>query len=76
MIKEILEKVELDELLVEGGATTSNLVRYLGWSNFTPLNEYSTGVVKLKTDKNPDCKLIVKPGSYHWPDHFLSLDDV
>jgi len=69
MIKEIVETIELDKLLVEGGATTSNLVRYLGWRNFTVLKEYSTGVVKLKIEKNPDCKLIVKPGSYQWPAH-------
>jgi uncharacterized protein YgbK (DUF1537 family) len=74
MIKEVLEIIELDELIIEGGGTTSQLVRSLGWRNFTPLREYSTGVVKLISDEKPGCKLIVKPGSYSWPEHFLPVD--
>jgi uncharacterized protein YgbK (DUF1537 family) len=74
MIKEVLEKVELDELLIEGGATSSHFVRYVGWKNFAPLREYSTGVVKLKVGETSHCTMIVKPGSYPWPEHFLPTD--
>jgi len=70
MMREVLEIIELDELVVEGGATTSHFVRYVGWRNFTPLKEYSTGVVKLESCEKSCCTLIVKPGSYSWPENF------
>jgi len=72
MITKVLESEELDELIVEGGATASHLVRDLGWKNFIPSWEYSTGVVKLKINQKPGCMLIVKPGSYSWPDEILT----
>lgn len=73
MIKDVLETIDLFELLVEGGATTSHLVRHLEWGNFIPLSEYATGVVKLKIDRQPNVALVIKPGSYSWPDHFLPV---
>ena len=72
MVEKILQSKDLDELLVEGGATASHLVRFLGWKNFKPLSEYSTGVVKLEIDKKPGCRLIVKPGSYPWPEELIN----
>jgi uncharacterized protein YgbK (DUF1537 family) len=70
MIKQVLESEKPDELIVEGGATASQLIRYLGWKNFTPTREYSTGVIKLAINEKPGFTLIVKPGSYSWPDEF------
>jgi len=72
MIMHVLESEKPKELIVEGGATASHLVRCLGWKNFTPTREYKTGVVKLKIDQKPGCMLIVKPGSYSWPDDILT----
>ena len=74
MVKEVLERIELNELIVEGGTTTSHLVRYLGWRNFMPVREYSTGVVELHIEEYSGCTLTVKPGSYPWPEYFIPVD--
>ena len=74
IVKEVLERIELDELIVEGGGTTSHLVRFLGWKNFIPVREYSTGVVELHSEEYSGCTLTVKPGSYPWPDYFIPVN--
>jgi uncharacterized protein YgbK (DUF1537 family) len=74
MISNVLQSEELDEIIVEGGATASHLVRYLQWKKFSPSWEYSTGVVKLKIKERPGLRLIIKPGSYSWPDKLINND--
>jgi hypothetical protein len=71
MIGKVLRSIQINELMIEGGATASHLVRYLGWRKFFVSKEYTTGVVELKSDKLPDFKMIVKPGSYSWPEELL-----
>jgi uncharacterized protein YgbK (DUF1537 family) len=68
MVSGVLEKSDVDELIIEGGSTASQIVRKLGWNSFKPLSEISRGVVVLEPIKMPGCKMIVKPGSYPWPE--------
>ncbi|MBQ9477706.1 MAG: hypothetical protein IJU63_07995 [Bacteroidales bacterium] len=54
-------------VLVEGGATAWEILQRLGWNAFTPLREWSPGVVSLRLDAAPHCTVTLKPGSYAWP---------
>ncbi len=54
-------------LFVEGGATAVELVRRIGWPRLTVMGELSPGVVSLRSSKQPENILTLKPGSYVWP---------
>jgi len=72
MITNVLNSTNLDEILVEGGATASHLVRSLGWKEFTVSSEHGPGIVQLVNAQKPDFRLYVKPGSYSWPEEILN----
>jgi len=57
------------ELLVEGGATAAAIIKRLNINRFLPVNEFDTGVIRMKVDKNDGLFLTLKPGSYDWPPH-------
>jgi hypothetical protein len=58
-------------LLIEGGETSSLFFRHMGWHDLTISDAFETGIVSLSP---PDCdiKIIIKPGSYKWPDYVLN----
>lgn len=57
-------------VLVEGGATASELIRRLNWSTLRVEQAYRQGAVSLSVGSA--CPwLTIKPGSYAWPDEFL-----
>ena len=67
-IARLLDETNVTRLLVEGGATASALVRYLGWSRLNVVAVPAAGVVELDVLENKDApRLVVKPGSYAWP---------
>lgn len=71
LVVEIIGKVELTDLLIEGGATASTVLSALGISKVYPYREIDSGVIQMKTDVYPGLCLTTKPGSYSWPDHFF-----
>ncbi|MDQ7064895.1 MAG: four-carbon acid sugar kinase family protein, partial [candidate division KSB1 bacterium] len=62
----LLRQTEVSELMVEGGSTASYLLRALGWRKLIPVQEMAPGVVRMR--HAPNRYVIVKPGSYSWPD--------
>ena len=58
-------------LLIEGGETSSQFFRLKNWHDLTISDAFETGVVALSP---PDCdiKIIIKPGSYKWPEYVLN----
>lgn len=58
-------------LFVEGGETASFFCRKIGWTSFSISHAWPEGAVLLAT-KNPDIQIVVKPGSYRWPNELLS----
>lgn len=54
------------DLLVDGGATASAVIRELGWRELIVRAEVSPGVVALQSES--PTRLTIKPGSYAWPD--------
>ena len=67
----VLQRCAPDRVLVEGGATAARLVEQLGWSRLHVLREWAPGVVELTAEHTAKPALIIKPGSYPWPDPLL-----
>jgi uncharacterized protein YgbK (DUF1537 family) len=67
VVTRLLTQVRVDHLLLEGGATASAVCRRMNWSEFGVIGELDTGVVQMHV---PACdqSILVKPGSYPWPD--------
>ena len=66
-VRKIKEQVTLDELLIEGGATTFSIIETLGYTKFYPTQELAPGVIRMKVEEDPQLSLTLKPGSYQWP---------
>jgi D-threonate/D-erythronate kinase len=75
VVRRVTEKVKIDDLLIEGGATTSVILKYLEISRLFPFRELESGVIQMKTEKYPDLCITTKPGSYHWPEHLIFNDE-
>ncbi|HEX4342701.1 MAG TPA: four-carbon acid sugar kinase family protein [Verrucomicrobiae bacterium] len=64
----VLKEVDVKRIHVEGGATSAQLVRQMGWPRMTVSRELAPGVVMLAVDAAHERFLIIKPGSYVWPE--------
>jgi len=67
-VENVLDRVSIENIYIEGGGTASTIVRRLGWARFTPCRELSHGVVRMQVRKRPHLYLTIKPGSYLWPE--------
>ena len=70
--KKLIEASDINEVIVEGGATAYDLLDELHWKSFTPIAEFASGVVRMQYDINPQKHITIKPGSYEWPDGLLN----
>jgi uncharacterized protein YgbK (DUF1537 family) len=67
LIEKVIHRTEVKELLVEGGATASAIIKRLEANTFVPINEFTTGVIRMKVNDRDGLFLTLKPGSYDWP---------
>ncbi len=67
LVEKVFKRITIKELLIEGGATASAIIKQLNLTNFVPVEEFSTGVVRLRAVGREDLFLTLKPGSYTWP---------
>ena len=67
LVKEVLQRSMVQELIVEGGATAWALITQSGLTRFYPVEEMAPGVVRMQTN-DPGLFITVKPGSYQWPE--------
>lgn len=65
-VKKVLERVTLDELLIEGGATAYSIIEHLKYKKFYPEQELAQGVIRMKIEQEKKMYLTLKPGSYQW----------
>jgi D-threonate/D-erythronate kinase len=63
----VLDRLPVQEVIVEGGSTASQLVRALDWHSFLPVTELGRGIVRMAVLHHDDVHVTVKPGSYLWP---------
>ncbi|MFC2133978.1 four-carbon acid sugar kinase family protein [Bacteroidota bacterium] len=66
-VQKALQVVDVNELIIEGGATVSSVLNKVGIQKFIPTQELSHGVVRMKVEDKSDLYLTIKPGSYKWP---------
>jgi uncharacterized protein YgbK (DUF1537 family) len=72
VVRRVLEQIEVDCIFAEGGATAAALARRLGWKRMIVRQEWQPGVVSLQPQSAKGLLLTMKPGSYPWPDQFLT----
>lgn len=68
LVKRVMDKTKLDEILIEGGSTTSEILNRLDIKRLIPIQEIDTGVIRMEVDGYKDFCLTTKPGSYFWPE--------
>lgn len=76
MVREVLKKVEIDELLIEGGSTTSEILNSLQIKKLNPLQELDVGIIRMEIDDMPGVCLTTKPGSYAWPENVWMKEEI
>ena len=69
MVIRVCNQTNIDEILVEGGSTTSEILNKLKIKLLTPIQELDTGVIRMQVDSRPGLCLTTKPGSYLWPEN-------
>ena len=74
LIRKVVDKVELDDLLIEGGDTSSVILNHLEVSTLFPFQELGHGVIQMKAENYPNMCITTKPGSYKWPDNIWISD--
>ncbi len=75
-VRKVFENISVDDLLIEGGATTSVILKYLGVSKLIPFRELDSGVIQMKTGRYPGLCITTKPGSYVWPECLILDGDM
>jgi uncharacterized protein YgbK (DUF1537 family) len=70
--EQVMRHVAVAQVFAEGGATAAELVRRMGWSRLTVLNELAPGVATLAVDSGEPILLTIKPGTYAWPAQWTS----
>ncbi len=68
VVQQVLARQPVDNLLMEGGATGSAVCRKMQWHTFRVIGELAVGVVLMEIPNAPVKNIVVKPGSYKWPD--------
>jgi uncharacterized protein YgbK (DUF1537 family) len=64
----VLRKTSIGKVYAEGGATAVELVRRMGWERLRVMQELAQGVAVLDVGNATGTVLVIKPGSYCWPE--------
>ena len=54
LVKKVFERITINELIVEGGATTWQILKALGIKELLPFHEFETGVIRMKVKEKPE----------------------
>jgi uncharacterized protein YgbK (DUF1537 family) len=66
-VAHLLQSERVDQLLLEGGATASAVVRVMGWRQLPVTAVTDTGLAVLRLAGSDLPRVLIKPGSYSWP---------
>jgi hypothetical protein len=64
----VLRETATARTLLEGGATARAIINALGWSRLRACEAIAPGIVALNPSGTASPLLLIKPGSYRWPD--------
>jgi uncharacterized protein YgbK (DUF1537 family) len=65
------KQFELGDLFIEGGATTSEVLKCLKIKKLHPFHEADFGVIQMRAEGFPNMCITTKPGSYLWPENMV-----
>ena len=71
LMASIAKQFELNDLFIEGGATTSVVLKHMNVTKLVPFNEADFGVIQMNAAGYPHLCITTKPGSYLWPEHLV-----
>ncbi|MDX9924943.1 MAG: four-carbon acid sugar kinase family protein [Ignavibacteriaceae bacterium] len=74
LVEQVMKKIKIDELFIDGGATTYAITKQLHLDKLLPCNEVAPGVIRMKVEDRDDFYITIKPGSYTWPEEILKLN--
>lgn len=72
IVSRVIHKTTVPELFVEGGTTSSEIVRKMNWKIFEPSHVIGDGIIRMNVTGS-EMHLTVKPGSYKWPSDMWTL---
>lgn len=68
LIHALVKQIPIDELFVEGGATSYAILKRMEADRLLPVQNLARGVTRMELFKYKPLRMTVKPGSYKWPD--------
>lgn len=71
LVEQVMQKVQLEDLLIEGGSTTFEVLSRLGITCLYPFQEIEAGVIQMRTEVYKGLCITTKPGSYNWPENLV-----
>lgn len=71
LINLVMTQTDLNDLLIEGGATASEILKELNINTMYPFQELDAGVIQMKAKGYSNLCITTKPGSYPWPENIL-----
>ena len=66
--RRVVEAGLVENLMIEGGATSEAIMRALEVSSLYPVQSLAPGVTRMRVGGYPNLDVTMKPGSYRWPD--------
>ena len=72
---DLVARGTIERICLEGGATAAAFVRSMNWQRLVALREYDRGIVVLLPPQTA-VEMVVKPGSYDWPNDVWSTCEV
>lgn len=69
VVRKIMDKTNLNNILIEGGATTFEILKSLNIIKLYPYKELGLGIIQMKVGAYPGLSITTKPGSYDWPEN-------
>ncbi len=72
LVHAVLQRVDVNELLIDGGATVYAIMEKAGFEKLFPVQELSPGVIRMCVQSRRHFFITIKPGSYSWPALLLS----
>lgn len=67
VVAAVMQQTQVNELVIEGGATASSVIERLRYERFFPAQELAQGVLRMRVQEAAGLHLTMKPGSYQWP---------
>lgn len=74
VVMAVNQELDLLDFLIEGGSTASEILNLLGFTTLIPIYQYNQGVIKMNVKKAEDIQIVLKPGSYKWPEEVLTIN--